>query len=243
MDAFYGRATDLRDEIGQARSTVRRRRSRGHDRVSARPDGEPQAGRGRATWRPALPKDAWRSVWWRHGTKGDMRSRFALLRVRIAHPESGPATRARVLNGCSSSGRSSESEPVHYWIQTCPAGTRISKLVNLAQMRWRIERDYEELKGELGPRPLRRPRVGRLSPPRSLMHRCLRVPDSRASSAFPPTPSILPQTRSPTRRFPPTGKSPSDLNAITRVHRDHPVAHRPGPRHGFFPAAPRCGRF
>jgi SRSO17 transposase len=44
----------------------------------------------------------------------------------------------------------SESEPVHYWISNLPAGTGISKLVNLAQMRWRIERDYEELKGELG---------------------------------------------------------------------------------------------
>ena len=44
----------------------------------------------------------------------------------------------------------SESAPVKYWLCNLPTGTRISKIVNLAQMRWRVERDYEELKGELG---------------------------------------------------------------------------------------------
>src|SRR6185437_1453063 len=50
---------------------------------------------------------------------------------------------------------------------------------------------------------------------RCLMHRRLRLPHSRASSAFPPTPSILPPTGSPTRRFPPEGKSQCDLSATT----------------------------
>src|SRR6185312_16745199 len=65
------------------------------------------------------------------------------------------------------------------------------------------------------PRPLRRERLARIPSSRCFMHRRLRVPHSRASSAFPPTPSILPPTGSPTRRFPPEGKSQCDLSATT----------------------------
>jgi SRSO17 transposase len=148
MDAFYGRATDLRDEIAK----------RGLQYVAAiREDANvflagPAGARAPIAVKDlakALPKTAWRSVWWRHGTKGDMRSRFALLRVRVAHPESG-TRRERPLEWLLIDWPTSEGEPVHYWLSNLPAGTRISKIVNLAQMRWRIERDYEELKGELG---------------------------------------------------------------------------------------------
>src|SRR6185437_7898846 len=64
-------------------------------------------------------------------------------------------------------------------------------------------------------RPLRRQRLAWVPSSRCLMHRRLRLPHSRASSAFPPTPSILPPTGSPTRRFPPEGKSQCDLSATT----------------------------
>src|SRR6185312_9987254 len=71
------------------------------------------------------------------------------------------------------------------------------------------------------PRPLRRERLARIPSSRCFMHRRLRVPHSRASSAFPPTPSILPPTGSPTRRFPPEGKSQCGLSATT-PHRSRP---------------------
>jgi SRSO17 transposase len=148
MDAGYGRATDLRDEISkrglQYVAAVR------EDMTILLPG--PKGTRTRVAvgdLAKALPNDQWRSVWWRHGTKGDMRSRFALVRVRVAHPESG-RRRERPLEWLLIDWPVSASEPVHYWLSNLPAGTRISKLVNLAQMRWRIERDYEELKGELG---------------------------------------------------------------------------------------------
>ena len=148
MDAFYGRATDLRDAIAR----------RGLQYVAAvREDttvylAGPAGARAPIAVKDlalGLPKTAWKSVWWRNGTKGDMRSRFALLRVRVAHPESG-RRQERSLEWLLIEWPQSENDPVHYWLSNLPAGTRISKLVNLAQMRWRIERDYQELKGELG---------------------------------------------------------------------------------------------
>jgi SRSO17 transposase len=148
MDAFYGRATDLRDQIAK----------RGLQYVAAVREDMTVFLAGRAGARTpiavkdlavGLPKAAWRSVWWRNGTKGDMRSRFALLRVRVAQQEPG-RREERPFEWLLIEWPTSKSEPVHYWLSNLPAGMRISTLVNLAQMRWRIERDYEELKGELG---------------------------------------------------------------------------------------------
>jgi SRSO17 transposase len=148
MDAFYGRATDLRDEMAK----------RGLQYLAAVRDDTTVYLPGTAAKKAPIPvkqlamglhKDAWRSVWWRQGTKGDKRSRFALVRVRIAH-QSPVRGQKRGLEWLLIEWPVSEPEPVHYWISNLPAGTGISKLVNLAQMRWRIERDYEELKGELG---------------------------------------------------------------------------------------------
>lgn len=41
-------------------------------------------------------------------------------------------------------------EPSKYWLSSLPGGTPIPRLVNAAKLRWRIERDYQELKQELG---------------------------------------------------------------------------------------------
>ena len=43
-----------------------------------------------------------------------------------------------------------EREPTKYWLSTLPEDTPIEVLVDAAKLRWRIERDYEELKSELG---------------------------------------------------------------------------------------------
>ncbi|MGF6297940.1 SRSO17 transposase [Paraburkholderia sp. WC7.3g] len=43
-----------------------------------------------------------------------------------------------------------EVEPTTYFLSTLPADTPIKELVRLAKLRWRIERDYQELKQELG---------------------------------------------------------------------------------------------
>src|SRR6202041_1965496 len=44
----------------------------------------------------------------------------------------------------------SESAPSKYWLSTLPADADLATLVAAAKMRWRIERDYQELKQELG---------------------------------------------------------------------------------------------
>ena len=43
-----------------------------------------------------------------------------------------------------------EKEPTKYWLSNLPVSITLHKLVAIAKMRWRIERDYEELKQELG---------------------------------------------------------------------------------------------
>jgi SRSO17 transposase len=43
-----------------------------------------------------------------------------------------------------------EPEPTKYWLSNLPETTAFKELVRLAKLRWRIERDYQELKQELG---------------------------------------------------------------------------------------------
>ena len=45
---------------------------------------------------------------------------------------------------------SQQAEPIKYWLSTLPAHTKLQELVRLAKHRWIVERDYEELKQELG---------------------------------------------------------------------------------------------
>jgi SRSO17 transposase len=148
MDAGYGRATELRDEIAkrgmQYVAAIR-------EEMTVQLPGQKGVREHIAVGDLAreLPKSAWRSVWWRHGTKGEMRSRFALLRVRSVKREPG-RREERPLEWLLIEWPSTESAPVKFWLCNLPAGTRIAKIVNLAQMRWRVERDYQELKGELG---------------------------------------------------------------------------------------------
>jgi SRSO17 transposase len=97
----------------------------------------------------ALPPTAWRTVTWREGTHGAMRSRFARLRVRPAHRDE-QRTEARAEEWLLIEWPRDAAEPTKYWLSTLPATTPLPELVRLAKLRWRIERDYQELKDELG---------------------------------------------------------------------------------------------
>jgi SRSO17 transposase len=97
----------------------------------------------------ALPTTAWRTVHWREGTRGPMRSRFARLRVRPAHRDEERAE-PRPEEWLLVEWPRGEAEPTKYWFSTLPATTPLADLVRLAKLRWRIERDYQELKDELG---------------------------------------------------------------------------------------------
>ncbi len=90
-----------------------------------------------------------RRVSWREGTRGTMHSRFAALRVRVAHRDyerSQPREEQWLLIEWPKA----EKEPTKYWLSNLPASISVRKLVATAKLRWRIERDYEELKQELG---------------------------------------------------------------------------------------------
>ncbi len=86
-----------------------------------------------------------RRVTWREGTAGALSSRFAAVRARVAH-HSQPHDEQWLLIEWPQG----DPEPRHYWLSTLPANTPVKRLVATAQGRWRIERDYQELKSELG---------------------------------------------------------------------------------------------
>ena len=90
-----------------------------------------------------------RQVSWREGTRGRMRSRFAALRVRVAHRDYW-RREAHPEQWLLIEWPTGEKEPTKYWLSNLPASIALRKLVATAKLRWRIERDYEELKQELG---------------------------------------------------------------------------------------------
>jgi SRSO17 transposase len=94
-----------------------------------------------------LPKHAWRTITWREGSAEPLRSRFARVRVRTA-PIRGAAARGEET--LLIEWPKGEAEPTKYWLSTLDKRTSFRDLVDLAKMRWRIERDYQELKQEIG---------------------------------------------------------------------------------------------
>jgi SRSO17 transposase len=96
-----------------------------------------------------LPRTAWRRVSWREGSNAPLASRFAAVRVRPAHRDYNRTT-PRPEEWCLIEWPADEAEPTKYWLSTLPANVTRRALVEAAKLRWRIERDYQELKQELG---------------------------------------------------------------------------------------------
>lgn len=93
----------------------------------------------------ALPARSYRTITWREGTRTPLASRFARVRVRAAQ-----ADRARAEEWLLIEWPQGEPEPTHYFLATLPPELSFQALVDSVKMRWRIERDYLELKQELG---------------------------------------------------------------------------------------------
>ena len=96
-----------------------------------------------------LAPAVYRTVSWREGTAGMMRSRFAALRVRAAHRYPGRAVPNRE-QWLLIEWPKGAAEPAKYWLANLAAATPLKQLVRIAKLRWRIERDFQELKQELG---------------------------------------------------------------------------------------------
>jgi SRSO17 transposase len=159
-DSAYGTDTEFRDELTRLGRLymvgVRETTTVWRAGEAPQPRG---GGRGRRERPPqpltvkelalSLPPQAWKSVAWREGTRGKLRSRFAALRVRAAHGGKR-RSQARPEEWLLIEWPKGAAEPTHYWLSTLPAKTGLAELVKLAKHRWVIERDYEELKQELG---------------------------------------------------------------------------------------------
>ena len=122
---------------GRGRPPTRLRRSPEHQPVSAKALAINQ------------PARAWRTLTWRKGSQTALSSRFVALRVRPAHRDEKRAT-PRPEEWLLVEWPEGEAEPTKYWLSTLPPRTALKRLVHAAKARWRIERDYQELKQEIG---------------------------------------------------------------------------------------------
>jgi SRSO17 transposase len=122
---------------GTGRPPSLMRRSRDHKPLSAKALAE------------ELPADAWQTVLWREGSNLDLASRFAAVRVRPASRDYN-LTRPRPEEWLLIEWPEDDAEPLKYWLSTLRADMPLRDLVATAKLRWRIERDYRELKQELG---------------------------------------------------------------------------------------------
>jgi SRSO17 transposase len=96
-----------------------------------------------------LPSAAWRRVAWREGSRAELASRFAAVRVRPGHRDYWRAE-PHAPEWLLIEWPEGEKEPTKYWLSTLPTETGIEELVRTAKARWRIERDFRELKQEIG---------------------------------------------------------------------------------------------
>jgi SRSO17 transposase len=168
MDAGYGCNTDLRTSVsalgltyvagifshttvwtcdtqplppkkwsGQGRPTKRLRRDRKHQPIAVK------------ELALKLPKRAWRTIKWREGSAEMLSSRFARVRVHAAHRDDNLSV-MRPEEWLLIEWPEGEDEPTKYWLSTLRKDLAFARLVDLTKLRWRIERDYQELKQELG---------------------------------------------------------------------------------------------
>jgi SRSO17 transposase len=96
-----------------------------------------------------LPRRAWRTITWREGTAERLSSRFARIRVRVARRDF-KRSESRPEEWLLIEWPKGEKEPTKYWLSSLPEDIIFRRLVDLAKLRWRIERDYQELKQEVG---------------------------------------------------------------------------------------------
>jgi SRSO17 transposase len=121
-------------------------RGRPATRVRRDPDHMPVSAKQLAL---ALPAKAWKTVTWREGTRHPLRSRFARVRIRAAHRDQ-KRTEPHPQEWLLIEWPRGETEPRKYWMSNLRENIVLRDLVALAKQRWIIERDYEELKQELG---------------------------------------------------------------------------------------------
>ena len=95
----------------------------------------------------SLSKRAWRTIAWRDGSNATLVSRFARVRVRAAGEGTTDEEPEEWLIIEWPKG---EKEPTKFWLSTLSEDIDFAHMIDIVMMRWRIERDYQELKQEVG---------------------------------------------------------------------------------------------
>src|SRR5438034_4603323 len=137
--SVYGPETSF--AVPERNGNVGRRRS------VARPDRKPESVRALAE---RLPRRAWKTLPCRTTATGeDVSSRFAFVRVVATHPVRTDCMPPREEWLIIEWPKQADA-PSDYWLSNLPADTHRERLARLARLRWTIELDYRQLKGELG---------------------------------------------------------------------------------------------
>ncbi len=137
--SVYGPETTF--AVPERNGSVGRRRS------VARPDRKPESVRALAA---RLPRRAWKTLPCRTTAAGeDVSSRFAFVRVVATHPVRNDCLPPRgewlIIDWPAGA-----DSPSDYWLSNLPEAEGHERLARLARLRWTIELDYRQLKGELG---------------------------------------------------------------------------------------------
>jgi len=141
MDAAYGTDASLRARLtalGLAYAVAVRGRTlvaSGHHETSAE------------ALAHDLPKRAWKTITWRQGTAEALKSRFARVRVR---PCGDNCTEDQPQEWLLIEWPKGEAAPTKFWLSTLARHIAFDAQVDITMMRWRIERDYHDLKQEVG---------------------------------------------------------------------------------------------
>jgi SRSO17 transposase len=95
-----------------------------------------------------IPRHRYKTVSWREGARGKLTSKFLAYRVHPAekHTKGKPPGDEQWLL-CEWQSR--DSEP-RFYFSTLPAHLSLKELVRITKLRWRVERDHQDLKGEVG---------------------------------------------------------------------------------------------
>jgi len=174
-----------------------------------------------------LPEQAWQIIEWREGSNDLLKGRFARVRVHAAHRDN-LRSELRPEEWLVIEWPESEKEPTKYWLSTLPPDIPFDKLVDAVKLRWRIERDYQELKQEVG--------LGHCEGRRwrGFHHHatlCIAAYGFLISERETIPPSAHPragrfQTSAVSRRSRPTRSAPAARTSRPKLHRNATPAHR-----------------
>lgn len=167
-DEAYGKNTQLRQDLDDAGfqyvfSIDKTASVFAPDTVFALPERAGKTGRARTRLRPdrkpepvqeliaRLAPESLQTVTFRDGPDGEpVTSQFCFLRVRALKRWGNGAEQEPIEEWLICEWPEGHETPLDYWISNLPADTPPEHLARLARMRWKIELDYRQLKGELG---------------------------------------------------------------------------------------------